>query len=269
MYKNIAILIGMPRSGTSWLSQIIDSSPDVRFRLSPIFSYAFKNAVTASSSRSEYESLFHGAYSATDDFMDQSYRRAAGEYPVWNVKNENPRYLLIKMTRFHNLISRMMELFDDLKMIAIVRHPCGAIHSWLTTPGEFPETADPMAEWRFAKVRKTSEEEFWGFEDWKTVTRLHLQLQKKYPERFYIIRYEDLVSNALKETEKVFNFLNLEITEQTKKFIIASQSQSVDNSYAVYKLPSVKERWKSGLQPDIRDQILAETAGTDLEVFAK
>ena len=53
----------MPRSGTSWLSQIFDSHPDTKFKLSPLFSYAFKNAVNIESSKKEWLKFLDGIVS--------------------------------------------------------------------------------------------------------------------------------------------------------------------------------------------------------------
>jgi hypothetical protein len=36
-FERLVIIDGMPRSGTSWLAQIVESCPIVRYRLSPLF----------------------------------------------------------------------------------------------------------------------------------------------------------------------------------------------------------------------------------------
>jgi hypothetical protein len=267
VYENIIVIIGMPRSGTSWLGQIVDSCPDVRYRLSPLFSYAFKNAVDEDSSREDYEKVFHGAYLSNDEFMCQTQRRASGHYPLFELKVAKPQFLAIKMTRFHNLISNMINFVDNLKMVAIVRHPCGAINSWLTTPGEFPKDADPMKEWRYGHCRKTGREEFWGFEDWKKVTRLHMSFERQFPNRFIIQRYEFLVENFVEETKKLFDFLELKYTQQTDNFLKSSHSKHDDDSYAVFKDPKVKDRWKWKLNEQIQKEIIREVEHTELRRF--
>lgn len=267
MFDKIAVLVGMPRSGTSWLSQIVDSSPNVRFRLSPFFSYAFKNAVNEHSSKAEYERVFEGAYRSDNEFMDQTERRRMGQYPVFPIKEKEPEWLVMKMERFHHLHSPMLQMFDNMKMVAIIRHPCGAIHSWISHPKEFPGDADPMKEWRTGACRKKGPEEFWGFEDWKKTTRLYLHLERSVPERFLIVRYEDLVTSAVSETKRLFGFLGIELTAQTEKFVEDSQTRHDDNPYAVFKNPTVKDKWKAELHPLIQEEILRETAGTELQRF--
>lgn len=269
MYKQIIVIVGMPRSGTSWLSQIIDSCPEVRYRLSPLFSFAFKNAVTEDSSKEKFKAVFDGAYLAHDDFMEQTSNRERGHYPTFEYKETDAEYLVIKMTRFHNLIPTMLQYFEKLKMVAIVRHPCGAIHSWLTTPNEFPQDADPNVDWRSGECRKTGPEEFWGFEDWKTVTRLHMRMEKEYRGNFCLLQYEDLVNDPVAVTKELFRFLGLLYTRQTDRFLAESQSRHDDDPYATFKHPRVKDRWRTSLQPQIQTEIIEEIEATDLERFLK
>jgi Sulfotransferase family len=268
MFKKIIVVIGMPRSGTSWLGQIFDSSPQVAFRLSPLFSYTLKNMVNEKSSQAEFEEMFLKAYQATEDeFMNQFNRRKAGHYPVFNEKRTPLDFLVIKDTRYHHLLPRMLELLENLMVVAIVRHPCGAIYSWITHPREFPSTANPMQEWRTGACRKTGPEEFWGFEDWKKVTRLHLDLEQAYPNRFCIIQYEHLAQAPIPRTRQMFDFVGLEYTSQTQDFLIASQQTDDPDPYAVYKTPDTKDRWRNALAPEIQTEIIQEIQSTELARF--
>jgi len=266
MYRTIVALVGMPRSGTSWLGQVFDSSPNVAYRLEPIFSYAFKNWVDDKSTREDYVKLFDGIYASDDEFLLQMDKRRAGKYPVFS-KRDEPEFLAFKTTRFHHLLKDMLGYFENLKMISIVRHPCGSINSWLNTPGEFPADADPMKEWRTGSCRKTAPEEFWGFDDWKKVTLQHLELEKQYPERFKIIRYEDVVEDPVGRTRELFEFVGLELEAQTLSFLEECHKKHNDDSYAVYKKKDVAYKWKGTLPDEIRETIISEVTGTPLERF--
>ncbi len=246
----------------------MDSSPQVAFRLSPLFSHALKNIVDENSGKGDFEQMFIKAYMANDnEFMNQLDRRKAGHYPIFKEKNANPDFLVIKDTRYHNLITRMLELLDNLKMLAIVRHPCGAIHSWLTNPGEFPGGANPNVEWRTGACRKTGPEEFWGFDDWKKVTRLHLELEKSFSGRFRIVQYENLVKEPIQQTKDLFAFVDLEFTRQTEDFLVASQQIDDPDPYAVFKKPDTKDHWRSKLAPDIQNEIIRDIQNTELARF--
>ncbi|KAF0218752.1 MAG: hypothetical protein FD174_2535 [Geobacteraceae bacterium] len=269
MFNNIIYVLGMPRSGTSWLGQVFDSSPQTRFRLSPLFSYAFKNQLNEHSTLNEWEELFKRVYHTNDEFMEQTARRESGLYPTFSVKDENPEFLVIKDTRFHNLTSQMLKLVDNLKIVVIVRNPCGAIYSWLNAPREFPQGADPLIEWRTGACRKNGFGEFWGFDDWKEVTNMYLKFAREIPERVLIVRYENLVDDSIQQIRRIFSYCGLDYTPQTEEFLKLSQKIHVDNEYAVFKNPKVKDMWKTGLQDVIKSAIINELNGSELEVFLK
>lgn len=267
MYDRIAAITGMPRSGTSWIGQIVDSSPNVRYKMSPLFSYEFKNQIREQATREDWEKVLRGAYDSEDDFMNQTTRRQAGEYPTFGDKQGKPELLVIKYNRFQNLTEEMLDLLPEMKLLAVVRHPCGAMHSWLTAPKEFPPDADPLQHWRSGKAKKSGYGDFFGFEDWCWVTRLHVRLAEERPEQLRLVRYEDFVVDAELETKALFDWIRLEYTEQTAAFLRQSQSSSVSGDYSVFRPPAVKDRWESELQPEIREAILSELEGTDLSRF--
>jgi hypothetical protein len=251
-------IVGVPRSGTSWLGAIFDSSPDVAYRFQPLFSYAFKNAVDADSDASEMRRFFQAIYASDDDFLHQAERRKSGAHPTFR-KHGDPAWLVFKNVRYHNLLEAMLNRVPDLTVIAIVRHPCACINSWLRAPREFPAEADPRTEWRDGKVKKAGRpEEFWGFDDWKKVTRLHLDIAEREP-RAHIVRYEDLVDNSLHEVTRIFRLCGLEVGEQTRHLLARCHDSHQDDPYSIFKSPKVVHQWKQQLDPEIQEAILRET----------
>lgn len=257
----------MPRSGTSWLGQIFDSHPAVRFKLSPLFSYDFKNHLSLESTTTDWSDLWQAAYERQSEFMSQSGRRQSGEYPTFSNKLAAPPFFAIKDTRFHELTRSALLHLPNLFVIAIVRHPAGAIHSWLTSPGEFPATANPLDEWRTGSCRKTGFGEFWGFDDWKKVTTLHLELQNEFSDRVKLLRYEELVKNPSDITAQIFDFVGLDPSKQTEEFLRQCHSKHLPSEYSVFKNPEVAQRWRHELQPAIVETIQHEITGTSLEIF--
>ncbi len=266
-YQRLAAITGMPRSGTSWIGQIVDSSPEVRYKMSPLFSYEFKNRIKEGASRQDWEEVLRGAYVSENDFMNQTTRRRAGEYPTFPRKLAEPPLLVIKYNRFQNLTEEMLDLLPEMKVLAVVRHPCGAIHSWLTAPKEFPPDADPLEHWRSGAAKKSGYGDFFGFDDWCWVTRLHVRLAEERPEQFRLVRYEIFVDHAERETKGLFDWLGLAYTEQTASFLRQSQTTAVPGEYSVFRAPMVKDRWRSELQPQIQEAIFSELQGTDLARF--
>ena len=267
MFKNVIVIAGVPRSGTSWLGQIIDSSPNVAYRFQPIFSYAFKDAVNMDSDKRSFQEFFEGIYNSTDDFLLQTDKKEDELYPTFE-KTDKPKYLAFKTCRYQYLLSKMLEYFGNLKLVGIVRHPCAAINSWLKNSREFPKDTDPRKEWRFGSCRnKGRPEEFFGFYKWKEVSHLYLDLREKYPEQVWIVRYEELVDNPLLITKDIFNFIGLEFTEQTATFLKDCHAVHLESPYAVFKDKSVKDSWKSDLDPYIANEIIQSLQGTRLGRF--
>jgi hypothetical protein len=258
-------LFGMPRSGTNWLSQIFDSHSNVRFKLAPLYSYALKNFVDENSPEEDWQLFYEKVYESVDEFMDQTRRRKSGEFPVFLRKNATPRFLVIKDNRHHNLADRIVNSALKPKIIYIVRHPCGAINSWLKAPKEFPKTADHQEEWRTGKCRKTGPGEFWGFDDWKYLTGKYMELSRAFPDRVHIVKYEHLVDAAKRETERIFDFAELSLDPQTTAFLEMSQKKHSASEYSVSKDKKVKDEWRQELDKNIIDEIYADLRGSILE----
>jgi len=267
MFKQIIVIAGVARSGTSWLGEVVNSSPDVAYRFQPLFSYAFKDAVNEDSSKYEYENFFIKIYKSNDNFLTQKDKRDSGLYPIFN-KKDLPENLAFKTCRYQYLLSKMIYYFNNLKIVGIVRHPCGAINSWIKNPKEFPRDANPLKEWRFGSCKnKGRPEEFFGYYKWKEIANIYLDLHEKYPNQFYLLKYEDLVFKSIIKSQEIFKFLGLEYTDQTKSFLESSKSVHMEDPFAVFKDNSVTTRWKNELDSYIVEEIVNDLKGTRLAKF--
>ena len=70
----------VPRSGSSWLGQILNSSEKVCFRFQPLFSYAFKDYLSEKSSKKDIVSFFEKIAQSDDDFLLQTDKVDRGSY---------------------------------------------------------------------------------------------------------------------------------------------------------------------------------------------
>ena len=265
---NVSWVSGMPRSGTTWLSQIIASSPDVRLKSCPLFSYEFKNALNKESTKEQWEQLFVDVYNTESEFLDQEHLRKHGLVPTYEYKVASPGNLVIKSNRFHNLTPYILSLNEDVRFVYIVRNPCAAIYSWMSDPQEFPENANPLNEWRTGHCRKTGPGEFWGFDDWKLVTLQSISLSEQYPKRFKIIRYEELVKNPVEITEAIFQFLHIPFGAETLNFIKMSHSKHDAHKHSIYKNPKLLNKWENMLDKTIVELCMKDIEASDLERFA-
>lgn len=264
---NVVWLTGMPRSGTTWVSQFFAASPHVRVKFCPLFSYAFKNSMTAQDDAAAWRTFFRAVYETPDQYMDQLHLRREGLVPLFSEKDAAPETLLIKSNRFHNLAEPLLRALPEIRFIVLVRDPIAAIFSWLSNPREFPPDAVAHEEWRTGACRKTKEGEFWGFDDWRSVTTMHLRLARIYSGRFFIHRYEDVEENPIRSARTMFLQAQIDFTPHVEAFIRDSRSRHDPHPQSVHKLKSGEERWFSMLDPQIVDAIRSDVRGTELEQF--
>jgi len=265
-YQHVVSIHGVPRSGTSWLGKIFSFHSKVAYRFQPLFSYRFKGRITPDSDEHDIQTFLQELYEVKDDdFILGTWLKV--EEPSLPVphKEDLPSVMVLKEVRYHHLIEKLLTV-HNLQVIGIVRNPCAVINSWFQAPREFKKEWDPLTEWRFAPSKNQGRiEEFNGFEKWKEVALLFLDLQKKYPDHFLLIQYEQLVEDPVNVIENAFSFVGLKMENQVESFIKASQSLHLEDAYALYKSPSVKSRWRLQLDPRISKEIIQEITGTRLE----
>ncbi len=259
---------GAPRSGTSWIGEIVNSSPNTAYRYQPLFSYAHKDYLTNGSTREDIDKFFSRLYRCKDDFTNQKKRRNSGDFPKFS--KDKITHVVYKEVRYMNILFNLMRKSNDVALCAVIRNPLSVINSWLKAPLEFRKDLgwSELEEWRYAlKKNLNRPEEFYGFEKWKETTNIILKLQKTYPDRVYLLKYSDMLVNSTQETEKLFSFLCLKVTDQTNRFLNKSTDYDNKDSYAVYRKKQSDNKWKIELQKKISEQILEDLKGTQYEMF--
>lgn len=260
-------LLGMPRSGTTWLSQIFEASPKMVVRLSPNYSYLLKNKLSESSTANDWIGILSIALSSDDPFMTQNWKREQGELEWIEKDPKKACRLAIKDTRFHHIYLKGMELFPRAKCLYIVRHPCGHLNSWKSS-AEFPGDADFTTHWRTGACRKSDGPgEYWGFSDWKELTTQYLALERKDPDRFKVFQYEALVQEPLEIAKKLLGFIGLPMGENVASFLERSHASHNPSAFSVFRSPKVAERWHTEFPNEIAEEIYKDLQGTELERF--
>lgn len=261
-------IASMPRSGSSWLSQVFEAHSRLRFRMAPLFSKEFGGLVTAESSSGEWSEFFRKVFHAESDFLCQSRRRSEGDFPETAGSGAGETSLLIKDVRNHETVWSIVEKADlPLSVIYLVRDPRAAISSWITNEKEFPEDADEQT-WRTGGSRKASPSEYWGFDDWMEVTQRYCDLQNTFPERIKVVRYEDLCEGGEGAVETLFLDLGLNFEGECRKFLRNSWAIASSRPYSVYRdRNSVIDKWKTCLSSDIADEIFMDANSSGLGAF--
>lgn len=260
--KPVAIF-GVPRSGTSWLGQLFNSSPNVAYRYQPLFSYAFKDRLN-SKSTSEDIDIFHNDLLATKDEFVLQVKTISGKENLAFPKSEITS-LVWKEVRYMNIIENLL-LNSDLKIVGLLRHPGAVLQSWFKVPKEFNPDWNLMEEWKSGnKKNQQRAEEFYGYERWKEIFFMFNEFEKRFPEQFVIVRYEDLVRDTEKELQKLFTFCGIDFNEQVKAFVKSSKSSSDNDPYGVFRIKKDLSDWRNELNPLIISEMETDMKKNKIE----
>lgn len=223
--KNVAIF-GSPRSGTTWLGQLFNSSPNCLYRYQPLFSYEFKNCITTNSTPSDIECFYKKLKNAKSDFVltDHSFKKTDITHLVW------------KEVRYHHITDNLLK-HSNLKIIYIERDALSVINSWYNAPKEFNQKEwNIFDEWRDAPSKNQNRpEEFNGYNKWLEVGEIHRRNKKKYAGRVKIIDYNALRNNTVKIMKDVFSFCDINWNDQVNEFINLTKTRHDNDKYSVFK----------------------------------
>ncbi|WP_415716606.1 sulfotransferase family protein [Maridesulfovibrio sp.] len=264
MFNKILMINGVPRSGTSWLGAITDSSRNVRYKFQPFYSWGFRETLSQTPSLSEMHRFFLDIYNTEDWYLDQINLKREGLYPVFSNKNDRPETLAVKSVRRHYLLPQILKLHPDVKLACIIRNPIECLCSWSKSKTMFSKGWDILSEWEFAQsINEFSPDQYFGFNRWKEANMMFLHLHRQYPEKVHIINYKDLVSDCRKQTEILFQFAGIKFESQTDEFISASQQTNKSGEYSVYKSGA-----RTTILPEqITNRIREQLNGTILEKY--
>ena len=258
---------GLPRSGSTWIGEIFNSSPNVCYRYQPLFSYALKAYLTGSSCRAEIDAFYDELIESRDAFLLQETAREVGRLPQFN--KEEIAYVGYKEVRYHHILPNLIRKSEGVKYILVQRNPFSVINSWLNAPREFRADLDwnPMEEWRYAlKKNLNRPEEFNGYEKWKEASLLFYYLGKQYPDRVKVLRYHELLLDPVCQVRDAFEFLSLDYTNQTDVFLNEASDTDAD-AYSVVRLGQTDDKWKTQLHPEIIEAITKDLEGGVLDFF--
>jgi len=259
-------IFGVPRSGTSWLAHIFNSHPDVALRFQPLFSYGHKNGLSEKSSVKEIKLFFNEIYNTKDPFalMATDHQK---NYPVFD-KNKSPTHLVFKETRYLNVIENLLLKCNTIRIIGLVRNPLAVLASWASAPKEFNPSWDLLEEWREAPSKNLGRaEEFFGYYKWKESANAFLAYQKRFPQQFILIRYNELNTSSIETAKKIFYFCQLDVEQQVTDFIFYSKSRHDSDPYSIYRSKADDLKWQNTLPQELINSVIRDLQDTPLEMF--
>lgn len=222
-------IFGAPRSGTTWLGQLFNSSPNTLYRYQPLFSYEFKDYLTENSNEDDINQFHNKLIDAKSDFVKTEL----------SFVKKNITHLVWKEVRYHNIVENILKK-SDIKIVYIKRNPIDVINSWYNAPKEFDKTWDIENEWMYSPSKNLNKpEEFNGFAKWIEVNKIHETNLKAYSNNVFFVDYDELKFNTNLTLSSIFNFVGLNMSKETINFITESKSLHNEDAYSVYKTKNI------------------------------
>jgi hypothetical protein len=291
LIQGAILVLGMPRSGTSWLAKIIDSHPDILYRHEPDESAGVAPQPTAQLLA----------------WLRQNDLRTAGKRP-WFQKSWRPwplemlwrsnatilaarsRLLQADVDRLPDLAipwrrhrvrlamklvnwdaSATLAAMPHVRALFILRHPCGQIASMFAGQ-RTNRFADPsvtqagLLAGRAYAARLGMEAGQWSQVPdwaryawaWRAFNEPMVETLRRLPNARVVV-YEDLCHNPEATSQDLFHFLNLSWQSQTEGFLLASTQHSGPiGYYDVYRSARfAADGWRNTLSDADQAAVLA------------
>jgi len=280
-------ILGRPRSGTTLFRMLFDAHPGViippEFPILPLIANKFRHVTrwdepmleSFLSTIWENATFGHrtlGQLGVDREALARDLKRLQGEVSLGNLLTEFnahtrsffPKSEILmagdKNPLYSIYIPLLMEIFPSAKYICLIRDYRDTFVS-LTTMNAPPFEAPNL-------VLQISR--------WKYVARRFLHYHRLYPEKFFLLRYEDLVSGPEAAFRKVTDFLGLPFDPSVFNFYLhrdyAEQTYSPENIWKYHKNLMVPvhtgrvNRWREKLTPS-QIRVADHCAGTMADIL--
>jgi hypothetical protein len=296
---NSILIVGAPRSGTTWLAKIFDSHPDVLYRHEP------DEVVPASGSIEQdvagwirqrnartagKRPFFRKSWQTAPAWLLRSslvYGEAAAErigFPGWplpDLRDLRRAKVVIKSVRLSTGIGAFAQAFPNGRAVLIVRHPCGQIASVmqgardrrfaLAEPGtDMP--FDEAAAVTFAAAYGVGEPAFQRLPDaakyawsWRAFNE-PAWLAISGLSNAMVVVYEDLCAKPQAQAWTILAFAGLQLHSQTEAFLARStRFDRAAGYYAVMRNSvAAAERWRTAMAVEDQAAVNSVVRGSPL-----
>jgi hypothetical protein len=253
-YENSVFLAGFGRSGTTWISDIINYRNEYRYIFEPFHPY-----------RVRLVRDFQYIQYLRPENRDPRYLTPARAVLSGRIRNRwtdahnrkiFARKRLIKDIRAQFLLKWIHSNFPGMPIVLLFRHPCAAAHSWLKL-GWGKEDLGERTDMEVCLSQKELIEDF--LEPFKeNIENARSQFEKQVffwcmqyyvplkqfrSEEIHLCFYENFCENPQEEIERLFSFLGKKFEEKVLCNLRAPSSLSRKDS-AIVKGTSLIDSWR-------------------------
>lgn len=243
---NTIVMTGSPRSGTTWLSEILHTIPRSCILHEPIapnvvpgvnaLGFGWRPYVAPEVDWPEAEEFMRRVLTGQVLYRHTTRRASLVEI----LRNE---YWIVKFVRANRLLRWMTEKFPIRTPILLIRHPCAVVASQMRHPSWSPNTS-PVADSRFLAAYPWGSDVLTGIKTWEEALAATwcmdylAPLSTPKPHPWILVTYEKLVRHGEEEIQRIFNALDLEIPKSAVRGLrTPSKSVREDSSILIGEDP--------------------------------
>lgn len=261
-------LVGLPRTGTTWIASVLSNAPGVKFLHEPF--NADRHPEMA-----PYRSRFLRANDLAPEFLSHCQAAFAGMPKTTLAPGRMngiyqrfpwfPGRILIKDVHTLLALEWLQSCFPGIKIVITIRHPCAVAASWFRlgwkTDKSFPRLLHQPELTQaylnpFQAVLKKAETfwqkmgAFWGASYFVVLNQL-----QHHPD-WILLQHEALCSAPIVNYQRLFQQLGLRWSPQIQKFLTASTQTQSNQSYGTQRITSQEaNKWRSILSADQIQQV--------------
>jgi len=296
---NAILIVGAPRSGTTWLAKIFDSHPGTVYRHEPDEIVPARDSIQASMAlwvrqhdprTAGKRPFFPKSWQSAPARLLRTALAYAGaaagraglpEYAIPDLGSIARARAVIKSVRMSTGIGDFARAFPKGRAVLILRHPCGQVASVMrgTRDGRF-DLAETGTDMPFDEASAIAFATRFGVDE-PTFQRLPDAAKYAWSWREFnetahatiaglsnarVIIYEDLCARPLEEARAILGFTGLPWDAQTEMFLRRSTHHAGTAGYYAVLRNSIAaaERWRTTMTPADQNAVRAVVRGSPL-----
>lgn len=231
--KDIHFIIGLPRTGSTLLTALLDQNPNFYATGSSPLPVIIENIIQTIGPQNDFDTINHKT------LEKQVYGLMKGCIDGWH-QAETEKTTVFSKSRFWILFyDELKKLYPTAKFIFCVRDLRSIVLSFEKLVPSFPFLRFPIKEagdLHISRLDKKNRINYWLYHEFSALGIMHKHLPKFYEtyiknkDDFFIFRYEDFGKNPKKTMQDLYKFLNYDYYEHDFKNINFTPKEH-DSSY--------------------------------------
>ncbi|MGY5850389.1 sulfotransferase family protein [Salegentibacter sp. F14] len=210
---NLIFIISQPRSGSTFLQNLLSNNTEVNTCSEPWLLLNFTNQLKPSLISATFDNkLARKAFRnyINDQKIDFTKKQKEFILELYSPLQEGFKLVIDKTPRYWEILEEIQQLFPKSRIILLKRNPIDVAISMMKT-------------WNIKSLSSLSTN--YSRDLLIAPGKIHLfSLSNKANKNIYVLRYEDLVDDTQTETEKIYNWLGIKYStkvldlEQNQKY---------------------------------------------------